>query len=82
MVALAQINSNTRRPVGPASDRVRPTVRQRLTNRDRDRIAQAYADGLSFAEVAEQQGVARSTAMRIVRSRGIEVRPWGRTYRH
>ncbi len=81
-VALAQVNLNTRPALKPPSDRLRPkTVQQRLTNQDRDRIAQAYAEGLSFAEVADRERVARSTVMRIVRSRGVMVRPWGVKYR-
>lgn len=40
-----------------------------------------YESGTSFADVAQQMGVTRSTAMRIVRSRGIEVRSWGVKYR-
>ena len=80
MVALAHFTYNTGRTLVVPSARYRPAGKTRLTNKDRDRIAEAYAGGLSFAEVAEQEGVARSTVMRIVRSRGVEVRPWGLHY--
>ena len=80
MVALAEMTINTPVAMCPPSDRLRPNIPARITNRDRERIAQLYADGKSFAEVAEETGVARSTVMRIVRSKGIAVRPWGVKY--
>ena len=81
MVALAQVNLNTRFTLPASTVRERPELPKRITNRDRDRICELYASGLCFADVAQQMGVARSTAMRIVRARGIEVRPWGVKYR-
>lgn len=81
MVGLSQLSFNPPDRLRPPSDRPqRPPVRKRITQRDRDRIAELYASGLSFAAVAEEAGVARSTAMRIVRERGVKVRPWGVTY--
>ena len=80
MVALAQVNLNTRFTLPASTVRERPELPKRITNRDRDRICELYESGLCFADVAQQMGVARSTAMRIVRARGIEVRPWGVKY--
>ena len=54
------------RPVRPATTQ----VAKRITNKDRDRIVELYVSGMSFAEVADETGVARSTAMRIVRLGG------------
>jgi len=60
---------------------VRPRpLPKRITKKDRDRIVELYVGGKSFREVAEEIGVARSTAMRIVKMRGIKVRPWGAHY--
>jgi AraC-like DNA-binding protein len=62
------------------SNRVAPNLPKRIANRDRERIAEAYESGLSFADVAEKEGLARSTVMRIVRAQGVPVRPWGVKY--
>lgn len=82
MVALAQLNPNTLKP--PSSlirqRKARPVARRRVTEKDRDRMVELYQAGQDAREVAEQVGMAKSTVLRTLRARGVEVRPWGVKY--
>lgn len=88
MVALSGLNINPEdfvstpvraplpRPVAP------PTRgRRRLREADKDEIVRRYMSGEDARTVAEKLGFAKSTVLRIVRQRRIDVRPWGVRYR-
>lgn len=81
MVALSRLTLNTGNWVSPPVSRSRsvrsgPQTR-RVTEKDKDRVVELYVSGLDGAEVAEATGRARSTVMRVLRERGVSVRPWG-----
>lgn len=64
--------------------RVRPPGKpaRRLTTRAKDEIVRLYRDeGLDSLEVSRAVGVAKSTVLRILRDRGVTVRPPHRGYR-
>lgn len=89
MVALSTLPDNTGEPRETPSGRPeRPRVqygielgKRRITERERDQMVGRYLAGLSAIEVAEELGCAKSTVIRTLRCRGVEVRPQGIKYR-
>ncbi|TWP34098.1 hypothetical protein [Leekyejoonella antrihumi] len=85
MVALSALNFNTGDtplpPVTPPTPRPVAHGRRRLREADKDEIISRYVSGEDALTVAEELGFAKSTVLRIVRQRGVEVRPWGVRYR-
>jgi transposase-like protein len=81
MVALASLNPNTLKlpsaPVTPPSACPVALPRARLTERLKDQIVELYQAGGSVRSVSELTGVARSTVLRVLRQRQVQVRPWG-----
>ncbi|RNI20734.1 helix-turn-helix domain-containing protein [Flexivirga caeni] len=87
MVALSGLNIN-REDLASTPVRAplpRPVAdtrgRRRLREADKDEIVRRYTSGEDARTVAEELGFAKSTVLRILRQRGIEVRPWGVRYR-
>ncbi|RNI20740.1 helix-turn-helix domain-containing protein [Flexivirga caeni] len=87
MVALSGLNINRE---DFASTPVRAQIprpvadnrgRRRLREADKDEIVRRYVAGEDARTVAEELGFAKSTVLRILRQRGVEVRPWGVRYR-
>jgi len=79
LAALARLKSNTLDLALPEVRRTErlPIARRRITQRDRDRMVELYEDGMDSREVAAELGVVKSTVLRTLRARGVEVRPWG-----
>ncbi|UJH70441.1 helix-turn-helix domain-containing protein [Ornithinimicrobium sp. INDO-MA30-4] len=82
MVALASVTLNTSvvRSVPAARSRQTKTVKRRLTNSDHARMVELYEAGDNAQSVAEQVGVAKSTVLRTLKARGVQVRPRGLHY--
>lgn len=68
----------------PADDRyassTRAQPRLRVTKQLRVQVVEHYRQGLSSLEVAEVLGIAKSTVLRVLKSEGEAVRPWGVRY--
>ena len=54
--------------------------RSRVTTALRADVVARYQRGESSRQAAEGCGVAKSTVLKILRSEGVEVRPWGVRY--
>ena len=82
MVALARLNHNTLKPPSSLFKRPKrlPIARHRITERDRDRMVELYERGMDSRGVAAELGVAKSTVLRTLKARGVDVRPWGVKY--
>ena len=57
-----------------------PIARPRITERQRDRMVELYEGGMDSQAVADEVGVAKSTVLRTLKARGVEIRPWGVKY--
>ncbi len=54
--------------------------RTRMTDRVEHRTVELYELGLSTRQVAEQVGIAKTTVLRVLKARGVMVRPQGVVY--
>ena len=79
LVALGGLTSNTPKPPsGLVRARAeRPVAPRRVTQRQRDLIVESYEYGQAISVVAIEVGVARSTVARVLRDRGVQIRPRG-----
>ncbi len=51
-----------------------------MTDRVEHRTVELYELGLSTRQVAEQVGIAKTTVLRVLKARGVMVRPQGVVY--
>ena len=82
LVTLARLNVNTLNPPSSLFKRPKrlPIARRRITERQRERMVELYEGGMDSQAVADELGVAKSTVLRTLKVRGVEVRPWGVKY--
>ena len=84
VVLLAHVKINTVVTTDTASGRsdAQPTMleprRTRMTNRRITAIVTAYEAGKSSKQIASEMHIAKSTVLKVLRSRGVEIRPPGR----
>lgn len=57
-----------------------PRQRQRITERLRAEVIEAYGFGQTSREVAETFAIGRTTVLKILKAAGVTVRPQGRKY--
>ena len=57
-----------------------PRQRQRITERLRAEVIEAYEFGQTSREVAETFAIGRATVLKILKAVGVTVRPQGRKY--
>ncbi|AWG70724.1 hypothetical protein DDJ51_00200 [Mycobacteroides abscessus] len=69
--------SVTDRPLEFASP---PRQRQRITDRLRAEVVEAYESGQTSREVAEMFTIGRTTVLKILKAAGVTVRPQGQKY--
>ncbi|SKK27219.1 Uncharacterised protein [Mycobacteroides abscessus subsp. massiliense] len=57
-----------------------PRQRQRITDRLRAEVVEAYESGQTSREVAETFAIGRTTVLKILKASGVKVRPQGSRY--
>lgn len=86
LVALSQLTINPGVKSGPRADRLRApqpamSAHRRITRSTKDQVVRLYERGIDSLNVAKQVGVAKSTVLRVLHERGVNVRPRGVKYK-